>query len=116
MKKILITGGAGYIGSKLATKLVNLKFEVTVLDILKFSSSSLNHLFRYKNFKFVKGDVRNHKLIKLLTKKNEFIIPLAALVGAPLCEKHKKEAKSVNLNSIKMLMKNVNKKNKIINS
>ena len=114
MKKILITGGAGYIGSKLATKLVNLKFEVTVLDILKFSSSSLNHLFRYKNFKFVKGDVRNHKLIKLLIKKNEFIIPLAALVGAPLCEKNKKEAKSVNLNSIKMLMKNVNKKNKII--
>ena len=114
MKKLLITGGAGYIGSKLATKLVNLKFEVTVLDILKFSSSSLNHLFRYKNFKFVKGDVRNHKLIKLLIKKNEFIIPLAALVGAPLCEKNKKEAKSVNLNSIKMLMKNVNKKNKII--
>ncbi len=114
MKKILITGGAGYIGSKLATKLVNLKFEVTVLDILKFSSSSLNHLFRYKNFKFVKGDVRNHKLIKLLIKKNEFIIPLAALVGAPLCEKNKKEAKSVNLNSIKMLMKNVDKKNKII--
>ena len=114
MKKILITGGAGYIGSKLATKLVNLKFRVTVLDVLKFSSSSLNHLFCHENFKFVKGDVRNDKLIKSLIKKNEFIIPLAALVGAPLCEKNKKEAKSVNLNSIKKLMKNVNKKNKII--
>ena len=44
MKKILITGGAGYIGSKLVTKLVNLNYEVTVLDILKFSSKSLNHL------------------------------------------------------------------------
>jgi len=114
MKKILITGGAGYIGSKLATKLVNLKFEVTVLDVLKFSSTSLNHLFRHKNFKFVKGDVRNTKLIKKLIKKNEFIVPLAALVGAPLCEKNKKEAKSVNLNSIKTLMKNINKKNKVI--
>ena len=114
MKKILITGGAGYIGSKLATKLVNLKFEVTVLDVLKFSSTSLNHLFRHKNFKFVKGDVRNAKLIKKLIKKNEFIVPLAALVGAPLCEKNKKEAKSVNLNSIKTLMKNINKKNKVI--
>ena len=114
MKKILITGGAGYIGSKLATKLVNLKFEVTVLDVLKFSSTSLNHLFRHKNFKFVKGDVRNTKLIKNLIKKNEFIVPLAALVGAPLCEKNKKEAKSVNLNSIKTLMKNITKKNKVI--
>ena len=114
MKKILITGGAGYIGSKLATKLVNLKFEVTVLDILKFSSSSLNHLFRYKNFKFVKGDVRNQILMKKLIKNNEFIVPLAALVGAPLCEKNKKEAINVNLNSIKTLINNVTKKNKII--
>ena len=114
MKKILITGGAGYIGSKLATKLVGLKFDVTVLDVLKFSSSSLNHLFRNKNFNFIKGDVRNEKLIKNLIKKNEYIEPLAALVGAPLCEKNKKEAKSVNLNSIKTLMKNIKKKNKII--
>ena len=114
MKKILITGGAGYIGSKLATKLVGLKFDVTVLDVLKFSSSSLNHLFRHKNFNFIKGDVRNEKLITNLIKKNEYIVPLAALVGAPLCEKNKKEAKSVNLNSIKTLMKNIKKKNKII--
>ena len=49
-KVALITGGAGYIGSKLATKLVNLNFEVTVIDILKFSKNSLNHLFYKKNF------------------------------------------------------------------
>ena len=120
MKKILITGGAGYIGSKLSTKLINLNFKVTVIDSLKFTSTSLNHLFGHKNFSFIKGDVTNKKLIKKLIrlnsllKKNEFIIPLAALVGAPLCEKNKKEAIKVNLHSIKTLMKCANKKNKII--
>ena len=69
MKKILVTGGAGYIGSKLVTKLLELNYKVTVLDILKFSSKSLNHLFNHKNFNFVKGDVRDKKLIKLLIKK-----------------------------------------------
>ena len=114
MKKILITGGAGYIGSKLVTKLIELNFEVTVIDILKFSSKSLNHLYNNKNLHFIKGDVRNKKLMEKLVKKNEFIIPLAALVGAPFCEKNKKEAISVNLESIKYLMKIVSNKNKII--
>ena len=66
MKNILLTGGAGYIGSKLATKLVNLKFNVTVVDSLQFSSKSLNHLFNFKNFHFVNGDVRNKKLMAKL--------------------------------------------------
>ena len=110
--KILITGGAGYIGSKLVTKLLNNDYEVSVVDVLKFSSKSLNHLFSNKYFHFFKGDVRNNKLMNNLIKDNEFIIPLAALVGAPLCEKYKKEAISVNLNSIKYLMRQVSKNNK----
>ena len=115
MKKILVTGGAGYIGSKLVTKLLNTGYEVTVIDILKFSSKSLNHLFSDRNFHFIKGDVRNKKLMKKLIKKNEFIIPLAALVGAPLCKKYKKEAISVNLDSIEFLMKLILKmKKKVI--
>ena len=114
MKKILITGGAGYIGSKLATNLINKNYQVTIIDCLKFSSKSLNHLFSKKNFTFIKNDVRNKKVMKSLISKNDFIIPLAALVGAPLCEKNKKEAISVNLNSIKFLMKNISKKNKVI--
>jgi len=114
MKKILITGGAGYIGSKLSTKLVELNLSVTVLDSLKFSSKSINHLFNRKNFNFIKGDVRNKKLFKRLIKDNEFIVPLAGLVGAPLCEKNKKEAIDVNFTSIKYLSDNIIKKNKII--
>ena len=114
MKRILVTGGAGYIGSKLVTHLLDLNFKVTVLDILKFSSISLNHLFNNKNFIFIKGDVRNKKLMKNLVAKNEYIIPLAALVGAPICEKNKREAISVNLESINYLMENISRKNKII--
>ena len=114
MKNILLTGGAGYIGSKLATKLVNLKFNVTVIDSLQFSSKSLNHLFNFENFHFVNGDVRNKKLMSKLINKNEFVVPLAALVGAPLCEKNKREAISINLNSIKFLMKKIKSRHKVI--
>ena len=62
MNKILITGGAGYIGSKLTTKLVNLKYQVTVIDSLNYEKNSLNHLKKNKKFKFIRGDVRNKKL------------------------------------------------------
>ena len=115
MKRVLVTGGAGYIGSKLVTKLLDKNYKVTVIDILKFSSKSLNHLFNNRNFTFIKGDVRNKKLMIKLIKKNDYIIPLAALVGAPLCEKNKREAVSVNLDSIKHLMRMISKKrNRII--
>ena len=84
MRTILVSGGAGYIGSKLVTKLLDNKFDVTVIDSLKFSDKSLKHLQNKKNFHFIKGDVRNKKLMKKLIENNEYIIPLAALVGAPL--------------------------------
>ena len=114
MRTILVSGGAGYIGSKLVTKLLDNKFDVTVIDSLKFSDKSLKHLQNKKNFHFIKGDVRNKKLMKKLIENNEYIIPLAALVGAPLCDKYKKEAMTVNLDSIKFLMSNINRNNKII--
>jgi nucleoside-diphosphate-sugar epimerase len=114
-KKILITGGAGYIGSMLATELVkDQKNFVTVIDLLKYNKSALNHLYFSNNFKFVKEDVTKIKKISKIIKSNDFIIPLAALVGAPLCEKNKKIAIEVNLKSIKSLISQCNGKQKII--
>ena len=110
---ILITGGAGYIGSILATKLVDLGHQVTVVDLLKYSSSSLNHLYSFKNFNFIHGDVQDGNLMKKMISKNEYIIPLAGLVGAPLCEKYKKEAINVNYKAIKDCVK-YSKNKKII--
>ena len=114
MSKVLITGGAGYIGSMLCTRLLNLGHEVTVVDLLKYDKGSLNHLYFNKNFKLIVDDVRKKNLIKKLVKQNDFIIPLAALVGAPLCEKFKKDAISTNLGTIKTLCDVVTKKNKVI--
>ncbi|MFT6068461.1 MAG: nucleoside-diphosphate-sugar epimerase [Bacteriovoracaceae bacterium] len=104
MRKILVTGGAGYLGSMLVNNLIHRGDEVTVIDSLRFGGSSLAHLAAFKNFKFVEGDVRDLDLMADLVKDAEFIFPLAALVGAPLCEKHPKEAEEVNFSSIKSLL------------
>ena len=112
--KILITGGAGYIGSMLSTKLINLGNKVTVLDILEYDTRSLNHLYLNKNFTFYKKDVRDKGFLKKIVKKFDFVIPLAGLVGAPLCEKRKKDAKEINLKAVKNLISFLSKKQKII--
>ncbi len=114
MKKFLVTGGAGYIGSSLVTALVNNNYEVTVLDILNYNKESLNHLYKFKNFKFYKLNTNIEKNIINHIKNKDFIIPLAALVGAPLCEKQKKLASLTNVNSLKFIMKHIKKHQKII--
>jgi nucleoside-diphosphate-sugar epimerase len=113
-KKVLITGGAGYIGSMLCTKLIELGYKVTVVDLLKYDKGSLNHLYFHKNFELIKEDIRKKNLLKKILNKHDYVIPLAALVGAPLCEKFKKDAISTNLGSIKTLSRLSSKKNKII--
>jgi nucleoside-diphosphate-sugar epimerase len=113
-KRILITGAAGYLGSMLTTRLVELGFEVLAVDLLKYEKNSLSHLFYFKNFSFLKADITKIKVVKKIIKNIDFIIPLAALVGAPLCEKYKKEALKVNVNSIMLILKLIKKKQKII--
>ena len=111
---VLVLGGAGYIGSLLCDKLVLKGYNVTVIDLLKYSTSSLSHLFFYKNFKFIKEDIRKVNILRKYTKNQDLIIPLAALVGAPLCEKKKSEAISTNLSSVKTLLKIIKPKQKLI--
>jgi nucleoside-diphosphate-sugar epimerase len=113
-KKILVTGAAGYIGSMLCTELVSHGFEVLAVDILKYDQNSLSHLFYFKNFRFIKADISKPSTIKKLLKHCDFVIPLAALVGAPLCEKYKREAKKINVESIKLILKYISSKQKII--
>ena len=113
-KKILITGGAGYLGSILTTKLVYLGYDVTVIDILEFNKISLSHLFLKKNFKFINGDVRNKKLMSKELKNNDIIIPLAAMVGAPLCAKYPKKTLDINYKCIKFILSKLKLSQKII--
>lgn len=106
--KVLITGGAGYIGSLLCDYLLKENHKVTVVDNFLFSRSSLNSYYYNKNFEVVSMDVRDPEIINYL-KKNDIIIPLAALVGAPLCDYKKHETTEVNLNSVKAIADNISK-------
>ena len=113
-KNILITGAAGYLGSIIATKLVNLGHRVTAVDMIKYDKNSLSHLFYFENFKFLKQDVTKKEVVKKILKNQDIIIPLAALVGAPLCEKFKKNTLKTNVGSIETLLKYIKKNQKII--
>lgn len=112
--KILITGGAGYIGSVLTTSLLQKGHHVTVLDKFMFGQNSLMDACPYKNFEVVRGDCRDERLIKELVKDKDVIIPLAALVGAPICNQNKEEAESINLKAIQMLCKAISKSQMIL--
>ena len=102
MQNILVTGGAGYIGSYLVKNLIHLKFNVTVIDNLMFNQNT-DFLAQKNNLNFIKGDVRDEKLVKEQVNKNDIIIPLAGIVGAPLSEKMPKETKQINEDAIKYL-------------
>lgn len=84
---ILVTGGAGYLGSVMVPELLKLGHKVTVLDTFMFGQNSLAEVCHLDNFNVVKGDARDKTLLKSLTKDKDVVIPLAALVGAPLCNR-----------------------------
>ena len=108
-QKILVTGGAGYIGSMMTPELLARGFEVTVVDNFMFKQTSLGHVMAHPKFDLVNGDVRDEKLMKSLLAKADIVIPLAALVGAPLCKKDPYAAESVNLQAPLTMLKNVSK-------
>lgn len=101
--KLLITGGAGYIGSVLTPQLLAEGHEVTVLDTFLFGQTTLLECCKYDRFEVVRGDCRDEALLKRLVAKADAIIPLAALVGAPLCKNDAIGARTINQEAIELL-------------
>jgi nucleoside-diphosphate-sugar epimerase len=102
---ILVTGGAGYLGSIMVPALLAAGHRVTVLDSFLFKQATLNHVCADPNFSIVKGDVRDETTMRRLLPGMDLVIPLAALVGAPLCKQDPIGATTTNLDAPLMMLK-----------
>ncbi len=100
---MLVSGGAGYLGSVLCEHLLQVGYRVTVLDNLMYGQSSLFHLLANPKVNFVRGDARDEALVRRLLADADVIIPLAAIVGAPACDRDPWLARAVNLDAVVML-------------
>ena len=112
--KILITGGAGYIGSVLTPLLLKENYLVTVLDNLSFNQSSLFNCCSNKNFNFIKGDICNHNLVNNILPDFDIVIMLACIVGAPACDKNPQLTQLVNFDSHLNIINNLSKDQRIL--
>ena len=106
---ILVTGGAGYLGSTMVPDLLAAGHKVTVLDNFMFKQTSLNNCCYHPNFTVVKGDIRQKDTMLALMKKADVIIPLAALVGAPLCSLDPIGATTINHDAIELMLQLLSK-------
>lgn len=113
-KSILVTGGAGYIGSILVPEFLRVGYKVTVLDNFMYRQNSLLECAASANFEVLRGDVRDEGILKEPLRKADYIIPLAALVGAPLCNRDKVGAVSINRDAVASIAKLVSKDQRII--
>jgi nucleoside-diphosphate-sugar epimerase len=102
--KVLITGGAGYLGSIMTPFLLSKDFEVTVIDNLMFNQTTLLDVFANPKFRFIRGDIRDETMMKEEINKHDVIIPLAAIVGAPACKRDPDLARQTNYEAPKMMM------------
>lgn len=111
---ILVTGGAGYLGSVLVPALLQAGHKVVVLDNFMFRQSSLNALCADPNFEVVRGDAREEAVLRPLVAKADVVIPLAALVGAPLCDRDKIGATSTNRDAVAALVRLLGRDQRIL--
>ena len=114
MKKILITGGAGYLGSILVPALLHRGYQVTVIDNFMYRQNSLAACCVDPNFKVIKADVRDKDLLEDEYAKHDLIIPLAAIVGAPACKMRPDEATAINLGAVKHLVDHVSREQMVL--
>ncbi len=112
--RILVTGGAGYIGSILVPALLKEQYEVTVLDTFLFGQATLLDHCIDPNLKVVRGDCRDKATMEKLLRSADAIIPLAAIVGAPACALDQTAATSTNFDAIKMLLSLRSKQQRIV--
>jgi nucleoside-diphosphate-sugar epimerase len=111
---ILVTGGAGYLGSILVPRLLEDGHKVTVLDNFMWNQLPLAHVCADPNLEIVRGDVRDYETLMNLAVKADVIIPLAALVGAPLCAKDPDTAEAVNRDAIVAMLQQLSKDQRVI--
>ncbi len=104
--RILVTGGAGYLGAILVPALLARGCAVTVVDNFMYGQTALLDCCANEKLTVIRGDVRDERLMLPLLKKADVIMPLACLVGAPLCAQRPAEARAINLAAIRMLLQN----------
>lgn len=111
---ILVTGGAGYLGSVLVPELLAAGHKVTVLDSFMFRQHSLGHVCHLPGFDVVRGDARDEAVVGPLLKDADIVIPLAALVGAPLCDRDQIGAATINRDAVVMLTRRLSPQQRIL--
>jgi nucleoside-diphosphate-sugar epimerase len=111
---VLVTGGAGYLGSILVPDLLAAGHRVTVLDNFLYRQNSLAHVCMSPLFDVVAGDVRDESLVARLLKTADVVIPLAALVGAPICSKDPVGAQTINHDSVLGLLRNLSSQQMVL--
>ena len=111
---ILVTGGAGYLGSMLVPRLLEAGHKVTVLDAFIFGQNSLLECCASENFEAIRGDARDEGILKSILPKFDVIIPLAALVGAPLCSRDAIGTVTINRDAVKTITEIASKEQRII--
>ncbi len=102
--KVLVTGGAGYIGAVLVPRLLNEGHEVTVLDNFMYSQTSLLDCCHDSKLSIVRGDAREKSVLKSYVESADVLIPLACLTGAPLCQRKPKEAEEIIIDSLRHIL------------